>query len=287
MNELLELKEKRQHGSFLFHFAVYEISSNFPDILPHWHNELEILVGIENETDVRIGEEDYKIQKNEILIVPCNAIHSSNSYNKKYLCYAVLFDSAMLGSNLIDSCRMNYIDPIINHTVDYNLHITADTQWGKNIISRMNRIIELNSEKSFAFELGIKSSLYDVFYELSSNLPQNRKIETLKNPEVEKLKHSLIFIEKNYMNKITIDEMAGQSFMSVYYFCRYFKKVLGMTPFNFLNQYRIQMGAKLLKETDLPITSIAFDVGFNDSSYFSKMFQKYMNCTPTDFKISS
>ena len=284
MQDILDLKEKRQHGSFLFHFSVYENSEKFPDMPPHWHNELELLFGVKGRVELRIGEDSFILGNDEVLIIPCNSIHSSNSFNQSFYFHAIVFDPSLLTCSLVDTCRSSYIDPIKDHKIDYNLHIKGEKDWEKNMIYQTKTLINYYYKKPFGYELGIKGALSNIFFELISNNSIEKEENKEKKMDFERLKNTILYIQNNYMEKLTVDELAEKSYMSVYYFCRFFKKVTGMTPFDYLNNYRVQMAAKFLKETQNSITVIGYDVGFNDSSYFSKIFQKYLNCTPTEYR---
>lgn len=65
-----------------------------------------------------------------------------------------------------------------------------------------------------------------------------------------------------------------------------YKKVYGLTPMRFLQDYRLEHARKLLETTDLEITDIAFQSGFSDSGYFSKVFRGKYAMTPTEWRNS-
>jgi AraC family transcriptional regulator, melibiose operon regulatory protein len=224
------------------------------------------------------------LNKGEVLIIPSDTIHSSNSFNRPFFFNAIVFDSDLLASSLADKCRSSYIDPVKNHKIDYRLHIKGRIDWEINIIEKIGTLIDYYNKKPIGYELGIKGLLCDIFFGLISNNTAAKEENLEKNLEFDRLKNTITFIHNNYMEKITVDELAEQSFMSVYYFCRFFKKVIGMTPFDYINHYRVLTAARLLRETKNPISTIGYDVGFNDSSYFSKIFQKYINCTPSEYR---
>jgi AraC-like DNA-binding protein len=284
MENLKELKENKQHGSLLFHLAIYDNDETYPDMPTHWHDEFEVLYGIKGNTEVRIGEDVFIIEEGQVIIIPSKYIHSSNSFNKPFFFHAIVFNPDMLASILPDACKMNYIDPIIEHRINYTLHLTGKVDWEKHIILYVKNIIRYYYEKPMGYELGIKGALNNIFFELISNNQVRRKPDRKKKSELERLKNTIIYIQNNYSNKISVTKMADKCNMSSYYFCRFFKKVIGMSPFDYLNNYRIQEAAKLLKETNSSITVIAYEVGFNDSSYFSKIFHKYKRCTPSEYR---
>ena len=72
--------------------------------------------------------------------------------------------------------------------------------------------------------------------------------------------------------------------MNKNYFCRFFKEKAGKTPFAYLNEYRINQAAGELMKTDLPITEIALNSGFENMSYFIRQFKHYRGCTPSVFR---
>jgi AraC-like DNA-binding protein len=284
MDKIQELKENRQHGSPFFHLAIYDNNENYPDSPAHWHDEFELQFGMHGLATVRIEEETYDMEKDQVIIIPSNRIHSVDSYKKPFYFQAIVFDPDMLCYDPIDICRTEYVDPIKEHLIDYGLHITGRTEWENNIIRETGKIIVLYHDKPVGYELGIRGAINAVFFELASNNPKKREFDKRENSERERLKNTIVYIQNNYASKITVAGMAEQCCMSMYYFCRFFKKVMGISPVDYLNRYRIEQAALLLKKTNEPVTEVAYKVGFNDSSYFSKIFQKYLLCTPTEYR---
>lgn len=89
------------------------------------------------------------------------------------------------------------------------------------------------------------------------------------------LKQVLEFIEKNYANPITLQELSASVSMSPKYFCRFFSEMTHQTPVDYLNRQRIEEACLQLAATDDSITEIAYRNGFNDLSYFIRTFKKY------------
>ncbi len=284
MARMQELKENKQHGSSFFHLAVYDNNENYPDSPTHWHDEFELQFGVRGTATVRIDEASFDLASDQVLLVPCGCIHSVDSHNESFHFQAVVFDPGMLASSPVDSCKIDYIDPVREHKIDYPLHITGKTEWEKDVIGHARKLIGLYRERPAGYELGIRGTLSLVFFGIVANNPAKRERNDDKSAELRRLKDTIVFIHENYANKITVAQMAAQCSMSVYYFCRFFKRVTGISPFDYLNRFRIERAALLLKDTDQPVISVAYDVGFNDSSYFSKIFQKYRANTPTEFR---
>ena len=98
------------------------------------------------------------------------------------------------------------------------------------------------------------------------------------------LKQVVEFIEKNYTNPITLQELSASVSMSPKYFCRFFSEMTHQTPMDYLNRQRIEQACCQLATTGDSITEIAYRNGFNDLSYFIRTFKKYKGVTPGKYK---
>lgn len=92
----------------------------------------------------------------------------------------------------------------------------------------------------------------------------------------------LEYISKNYINNITIEELAQMSGMSQSYFTKLFRKYTGKTPHNYLKDFRLDVAVNLLRE-EIPISEVAELVGFQYNSSFTAVFKKKYGCSPKRF----
>lgn len=99
------------------------------------------------------------------------------------------------------------------------------------------------------------------------------------------LLRSIRFIKENFARPISVDMMASEGGVSKCHFCREFKKSTGMTPMQFLARIRIKRSKEFLRK-NLPVSTVAMKVGFNDLSSFNRNFRKYVGLTPTEFRVS-
>lgn len=101
------------------------------------------------------------------------------------------------------------------------------------------------------------------------------------------LQSAIDYIYENYNMSITLNELAEHSYVSTYYLSRMFKKELGKNFVEYLNEIRIAKAKELLKGNKYKTYEVAELVGIQDPHYFSKIFKKYMNMTPTEYKDST
>lgn len=98
------------------------------------------------------------------------------------------------------------------------------------------------------------------------------------------IRKSLLYIEKNYMEPLTLDEVASESGMSKYHFSRVFKAETGRSFSGYLNRKRFEVAKSLMEYHDMNITEACFAVGFNDPSYFSRVFRRLEGITPSSYR---
>lgn len=98
---------------------------------------------------------------------------------------------------------------------------------------------------------------------------------------------ALRFMETQYHSFLTLEQIAAEAGMSKYHFCRLFLKHAGVTPIHHLTKIRIEEASRLLRQTRQPVAAIAAASGFDNSSYFGKVFRKLMGASPQQFRDST
>ncbi|CAG7599585.1 HTH-type transcriptional activator RhaR [Paenibacillus solanacearum] len=92
------------------------------------------------------------------------------------------------------------------------------------------------------------------------------------------------FIERHYGEPVSLEQIANAAQLSKHYLCKTFRKFTGTTPIDYLRKLRIEEAVRLLQHTDIPISQIAMKTGFDNASYFGKVFHQLVGITPTEFR---
>ncbi|MEO9953160.1 AraC family transcriptional regulator [Nonlabens sp.] len=92
------------------------------------------------------------------------------------------------------------------------------------------------------------------------------------------------YINQNYKEQIPLEEIASKVSMTVPAFCRYFKKTSGKTFTKIVNEYRVVHATKLLSESQMSITEICFECGFNNFSHFNKIFKEFTGKSASKYR---
>jgi AraC-like DNA-binding protein len=111
--------------------------------------------------------------------------------------------------------------------------------------------------------------------------------EVLPRPTALLVKQASAFIQQNYARSFSLEELSETIGVSKSYLSRIFKMDTGISPWDYLNRFRVQKARELLLLTDRSITAIATDVGYEDVGYFGRVFREITGCSPRAFRQQS
>ena len=240
----------------------------------HWHHPYEIVRVISGQLTVYINEEEIIAGPNDIVFVNQEIIHGYFPSDCVYETIDFDADELLLRTSLCREILHTFTDSKIT-VLPFHPTRNAD------LYGIAHRLFSLASEQSSEQDLLILSTLFELLGTIYVN---HHYIENVKsNTNAKSFKPLLDYIEKSYMNPITLIEMAQISDMAINRFAQSFREFFHQTPIAYLNSYRMERACILLINTTLSITEITYQCGFNDSSYFVKVFKKYKGITPKQY----
>jgi YesN/AraC family two-component response regulator len=175
------------------------------------------------------------------------------------------------------------VDFITSNTDWGSLMLSPDIPWQAEILSRIQHIYTLSKEKPMDYELELHYSLEAIWHGLFRHYAALPEKEPQTAGHLERLKAILEFIHGNYAAPLTLENIADSVNICPSECCRFFKKHMKMTLFEYLMFYRIQQSLPLLKSEE-SITKVSGMVGFSNSCYYGKIFKRYMNCSPSQYR---
>ena len=92
------------------------------------------------------------------------------------------------------------------------------------------------------------------------------------------------YIDTHYEDQFGLDELAGRCQLNPSYLSLCFKQEIGIPLFEYINQARIKKACSLLKNTKRPVTEIAFEVGYNNITFFNRYFKRITGMTPREYR---
>lgn len=296
---LQTLKEIRSHGTMSFPCAAYRTCSTAKGTMVkyHWHDEIEIIYFTEGDFRLEINMEHFYIRSECLYFINPGELHSiitekCNSPEE----YAVVFAPDILGLDSYN-IQMQFIQPVKKGEMLFPRCLLPEhpafSQIRDSFMEIMlsfdqfpiqNKLLLLDTTADeLTRQLFVKSSLLRIFAVLSAHrllIPTEKNY----NKRVEEIKTILMYIKDNYKEKIYIRDLAVLIGMNEQYFCRFFKKAIGRSPIEYLNEYRIKQSTHLLEQTDLPVMEVCLECGYNNLGNFLREFKKYTGTTPLKYR---
>lgn len=286
--EYLQLKECTHHGDFLSPLSYYEINRELGTFsLPmHWHEEIEITYIEQGNGIYDVDLEEFPVTSGDILVVPPKALHASHlEQDKGIRTLTFVFHLNMLNSLLTDACAIKYFAPLIHGEFATPIVVHKNTEGYDYIMKAFFQLHDSYKEKKACYELAVKSHLMLLFYEMfHHNVFVKKGGEQRIHHTAELLKNVINYIHTNYAERITVADLASLCDFSEYHFMRFFKTHVGMTCIDYINNYRLDVASVMLKESEASVMEIALDAGFNNISYFNKVFKSKFQLTPSQYR---
>lgn len=266
-------------------FSILLYINNTPEnFAEHWHPSFEIIMPIDNTYEVHIGNTHYNLQPEDILIIPPGDLHE--------LCapedgsrLILLFDHSLI----TEVKGISSILPILREPRIIRKGSASDMDIHDQITTLLWDIKTEYKTASPLWEVAVYEKLIRMFLIIGRKYFNNRMFftESKQNKQKEYIeKFDLIFeyIHTNYTKEISLDIIADIAGFSKFHFSRLFKQFTNMSFYDYINKERIQAAETLLLDHSLSITDVAFQAGFSSISTFNRVFKKYKNCTPSEFR---
>ncbi|MEG6566724.1 AraC family transcriptional regulator [Thermoanaerobacterium saccharolyticum] len=237
----------------LFHFFSLK-NYQFPY---HFHRAYELICLNDGQLSVYIDKKEYRLNKNDLAFVFPNQMHEFKTIDCSDITI-ILFSPELIGD-----FYMNYKGMIPEDNI---LHLDS--------IMDFNRLNSIYSKKSF-------------LYSLCDKLVNNTLFTPLRQSNKAKVLYKiLLFIEQNYSNDCTLKKAAEYLNYDYQYLSKLFIHQMGMTFTEYLNNYRISQSCYMLKNSNLSVSEIAFNCGYNNLRTFHRNFRKMTNTSPKKYRES-
>lgn len=283
------LKEDREHGDVMFPLAAYwiELPAGAPVLDTHWHEEAEFFLLLEGEILFQVDTDYFTLRPGEAVFIESGDIHAAYAVKETPCRFcALVFHPDLLASAQYDTIQQTVILPLQEKRQSFPRHITSSIPWQGELLLHLERMMEAYDNKMPGFESFMKGTLLIMLSHIAveGRSVNHSQSEGADSTKIDRLKKVILYIQDNYQEPIRTRDLSELIPMSEGQFCRFFKSMTRKTPVDYINSYRIRQAAALLQQSDRKISDIAMDVGFDNVSYFIKVFRKAMNCSPSEFR---
>lgn len=279
-------QETKAHGSQSFPFNIYpcSIPLDFSAVPLHWHSDMEIIYIKKGQGQVVVDLTSYPVRAGEIVLVSPGRLHSIAQQNGCAMEYEnIIFQLELLLSAAGDLCGEQFFLPLLYGQVSLPVHLTARHSCYHKAARLLDEIDRFSACKEPISALGIKGKLFELFYLLFQNCaPAPLPKRPLKS--LETLKTILTHVKNHYQKTLTVADLAQVCGFSCSHFMKFFKKHMGTSFIEYLNDYRLTMAAQMLLASAEPIVVVAGASGFENLSYFNRLFKRKYKMTPSEYR---
>jgi len=252
----------------------------------HWHEDLEIIYVLQGELEVKTANKTVILTSGSSAFVNTNVLHYQRPLGRtKTIILCQVFHASVIFGSINSIFYTKYVMPVLSckelDIMTFGQELVID----RKITQLIRQSQDISDEKKPGYEIEVRNALSSMFlliFEKASDAIKAKK-KTASQGE-ERLKTMMEYLYNNYMNKISLSDIAYSANISEREAIRTFDNILNMSPFSFLMQYRVRMAATLLSETNNSISQIAYDCGFGSTSYFGKEFKEKMGMTALAYR---
>ncbi len=281
-----------------FKFNLFTKSDDFPihiqygfheenDCFTHGHEDFsELVIVLDGSAEHTVNNESYGISKGDVFVINQDTEHGFNYANHMRICN-IMFKPEEVFANVFDIKQLPgfqalfVLEPHYSQKVRFCSRLKLKANEFKAVENMITDIIEHYDKKDIGWKDYVSSSFMLLCIALSRLY--NGQVNAYDN-EFIKLADAIAYIENNYCGDISTHGLAAMSGYSERQFLRLFKSVFSTTPNLYILNLRIKKAQQLLKSSNLTIGEIAWNCGYDDHNYFSRIFKKHTDMTPSEYR---
>ena len=278
----LSVFTKDESYPFFIHYGKHN-----EDVEMHTHTDFSELVFVLNGTATHVVEdEEFFIKKGDVFVISANTPHGYFNLNNFGIC------NIMFNSNYI----MN-IDNDIQHSAGFHALFVIEPLMTKSrsFQSRLklrlpdfeafqeliDKIINEYTNKHDGWKSAVRGYFTVMLVMLSRLYDFSESVDSMSAFTIAK---AVAYMEANFTQNISIEALASIANLSARHFMRIFNEIYSTTPWRYMLSLRMQYACHLLRTTDMTVSEIAHQSGYDDSNYFSRQFKKTYSVSPKEFK---
>ena len=253
----------------------------------HWHYSPQFVTATETPVEVIVDQTHMILAPGESAFINSNRLHIIRSVDSKPddVSISILFLPEFIAAS-DTAIYTKYVRPVIDSPDIAFIHFTDDIEWHHSVNNCVFQAINAQAEHSPGCELEVRNCISAAWLTIVKNIDSLPRSQTQESEAATKtrIKRMFSFIYGNYAKNITLAEIAASASVSKSECNRCFRKYFGVTPFQFLNEHRIEHASQLLLTTSDPVKNISLSCGFEDAGYFIRLFKKTKGVTPAAFR---
>ena len=283
-------REKKEHGTLSFPFQIYPAldgsEADDSDFIPyHWHPELEIITVDAGRVSLTIADHIYEGTRGDVFFVAGEELHEIRAAGRENQFRSFVFAADFLQFARTDQTETELLAPLAEGRLRFATCLRAGAPGQREMRTLLAQIVQACQTPRLGSQLAVKAALLGIVAVCArSGLIEGRQMRPNADYKARQLKGIVGYLGEHFAEPLTLSAVAAQFGLSPQYFSTFFRENFGRTFTQHVNSLRIEQAARLLRETDLPVMEIAFNVGFDNFSYFIKRFREVYGVSPSHYR---
>ncbi len=283
-----------KHGTIFFPIGCYADNLAEEAVPWHWHEEFEYALDFEKETVFLVENMRVVIQPGDGIFINSGVLHSVERPPRKrkrrphVRFHSVVFHARLVGGNRDSIFWEKLIKPLLTDSALRYVVLHREIPWQNEALSCFQAVLRAAEKEEIGYENFVRYQLTAALGLLSRNCPvitQSLSEQELVNEE--RIRIMLDYIHGNFNDELTVEKIAASANISASACLRCFHQLMDTTPIQYVKNLRLEKAAEMLRETSKTAKEAALECGFNDVSYFTKIFREKVGITPKEYqKIS-
>ena len=242
----------------------------------HFHNHLEIYYLVSGERYLYIRGRTYHITAGDLAVISGNIVHQAST----------------ISSPVHERIILEVYPPMLRQMLELEqaftdlygvLHLKGLQQ--QEVQALIYSLMDEMKQQSYGYQWVVRCKLIQLLIFILRELgTQHSPVPVTSGPREQKMREIAQYISRHPDQKITLDWLSEQFYVSKYHLCRTFKDITGFTLSEYINISRITKAKELLLTTNSSVTDIASEVGYESSTHFGKVFKQYLGQSPLSYR---
>lgn len=266
----------------------YRFGAGVP-VSRNYHDYLELAYVNRGGGLFVVEDRTYRMREGDVFVLNDSEFHALETRHPERLELITIYFLPQLvhrpGGLELD---FEYLQPFYARTRGFSHRIPADSSPVSRLIpERIPMMHRELTRKNSGYRLAVKAQLLEILVTLARHYKKQRARAAVlphRPQQFHKLRTVFDYLQEHYTERIALKDAAARAGMSTSHFCSVFKRLTGGTFMELLLRMRIDKARQLLIQTDLPVTDIAFRVGFENHSYFDRVFRRFARITPREYR---
>lgn len=250
----------------------------------HWHTELEFITITEGSCTLYVDGQAYALKKNHAFFVHESLLHQAIAGEEGCSVCGFIFSKALLTSKEKLYVDNQFWDTVFSEQFGLICHTYGEQEWEKKVAAAILDVFRLCKACRFAYELLVKARIDEIFYLLIRNTTSAKQPKRSSVFSRDELWEEIVsYIKSNLQHPLSVADISNAfqiSERSIYRCASQHETTMSAV----INRCRVEEGARRLVNSSQPITQIAMDIGFSDSSYFAAVFKTFYGCSPVQYR---